>query len=58
MLGKISAVADVSLAFLLDGVVEERQYLHSDIADLLATCSPEKIRLLYDLIARVAQYSE
>ena len=58
LLGKISAAADISLSELLTGVVEERQYLHKDIAGILASCSPEKIRLIYEVILRIAQYSE
>ena len=58
MLGKISVAADVSLSALLTGVVEGRQYLQGDIADVLASCSPEKTRLIYDVISRIAQYSE
>jgi transcriptional regulator with XRE-family HTH domain len=56
LLGKISAAADVSLSELLTGVVEERQYLHKDIADLLESCSPEKTRLIYDVILRISKY--
>ena len=56
MLGKISVAADVSLSVLLTGVVEERQYLQGDIADILASCSPEKIRLIHDVALRIAQY--
>jgi len=58
LLGKISVAVDISLPALLTDVVEERHYLHSDIAEVLASCSPEKTRLIYDLIVRVAQYSE
>ena len=58
MLGKISVAADVSLSALLTGIVEGRQYLQSDIADILALCSPDKTRLIYDVISRIAQYNE
>lgn len=57
LLGKISAAADVSLTELLTGVVEERQYLQKDIADILDSCSPEKTRLIYDVILRISQYN-
>ena len=56
MLAKISVAVDVSLADLLTGVVEGRQYLQKDFADILASCSPEKVRLMYDVLARIAQY--
>ncbi|MCL2344003.1 MAG: helix-turn-helix domain-containing protein [Firmicutes bacterium] len=56
LLGKISVAADVSLSELLTGVVEERQYLQKDIADMLSACSPEKTRLIYDVIVRIAHY--
>lgn len=56
MLGKISAAADISIETLITGVVEERQYLQSDIAGILSACSPEKTRLIYDLILRIAEY--
>lgn len=56
LLGKISATADISLAELLTGVVEERRYLQKDIADILDSCSPEKTRLIYDVILRISQY--
>ena len=55
MLGKISVAADVSLSELLTGVVEERFYLQKDIANILASCSPEKTRLIYDVIFLIAQ---
>ena len=55
MLGKISAVVDVSLSELLTGVVEERQYLQKDIADLLNSCSPQKVRLIHDVILRISE---
>ena len=58
MLGKISVAADVSLSTLLTGVVEERQYLQCDIADILASCSPEKMRLIYDVILCIVQYPD
>ena len=57
LLGKISVATDVSLPELLTGVVEERQYLHKDIADILDSCSPEKTRLIYDVILRISQYN-
>ena len=57
LLGKISASADVSLSELLTGVVEERQYLQKDIAEVLSSCSPEKIRLIYDVILHISQYN-
>lgn len=57
LLGKISASADISLSELLTGVVEERQYLQKDIAEVLSSCSPEKIRLIYDVILRFSQYN-
>ena len=56
LLGKISVAADVSLGELLTGVVEERQYLKKDIADILNSCSPEKTRLIHDVILRISQY--
>ena len=58
MLGKLSVAVDISLSALLSGVVEERNYLHGDIAEILASCSPEKIRLIYDVILRIAQYND
>lgn len=57
LLGKISTSADVSLSELLTGVVEERQYLQKDIAEILSSCSPEKTRLIYDVILRISQYN-
>jgi len=57
LLGKISAAADVSLAELLTDVVEERQYLQKDITGILDSCSPEKIRLIYDIVLRISQYN-
>jgi len=58
MLDKISIAADVSLSSLLTGVVEERQYLRNDIEKMLDLCSPEKTRLIYDIISRITQFSE
>lgn len=56
MLAKLSVAIDGSLAELLTGVVEGRQYLQKDIADILSSCPAEKIRLIYDVVARIAQY--
>ena len=56
LLGKISVAANVSLPALLTDIVEEGPYLQSDIADILASCSPEKTRLIYDVILRISQY--
>ena len=56
LLGKISAAAGVSLSELLLDVVEERRYLQNDIAEILDTCSPEKTRLIFDVILRISQY--
>ena len=58
MLGKISVATDVSLSSLLTGVVEGHNYLRSDVAELLDSCSPEKTKLIYDVILRITQYSE
>ena len=55
LLGKISVAADISLPELLTGVVEERQYLHKDLADILDSCSPEKARLIRDMALRISQ---
>ena len=56
LLGKISVSADISLTELLTGIVEERQYLHKDFADILDSCSPEKARLIRDIALRISQY--
>ena len=56
LLGKISTAANISLSALLTDVVEERQYLQNDIAEILNSCSPEKTRLIYDIILRISQY--
>ncbi len=56
LLGKISVATDVSLSELLTGVVEERQYLQKDIAEILNSCSPEKTRLIFDIILHISQY--
>lgn len=55
MLEKISIATNVSLTELLTGVVEQRQYLQKDIADILSSCSPKKVRLIYDIILRIAK---
>jgi len=55
LLWKICVATDTALSTLLTGVVEEGQYLHGDIAAILASCSPQKIRLIYDVISRIAQ---
>lgn len=58
LLSKISIATDVSLPELLTDVVEEQQYLQKDIADILNSCSPEKVRLIYDIALRISQYTE
>ena len=58
LLGKICAATNTALPMLLTGVVEEGPYLQGDIADILASCSPQKIRLIYDLILRIAEYDD
>jgi len=55
-LAKISSAVDVPLSQLLTGVVEDKRYLQKDIADLLKSCTPEKVRLIYDVILRITQY--
>lgn len=56
MLAKISAATNVSLAELLSGVAEDNSYLQKDIADILSTCSPKQVRLIYDIIVRISEY--
>ena len=58
LLGKISVATDVSLTELLADVVEEHDYLQKDFAEVLALCSPEKIRLIYDVALRISQYQD
>ncbi|MCL1963543.1 MAG: helix-turn-helix domain-containing protein [Firmicutes bacterium] len=58
LLAKISVAAHISLPALLTDVVEDKRYLQSDIADILADCSPEKVRLIYDIILRISQYDQ
>ena len=58
LLWKICVATATALSTLLTGVVEERHYLHGDIADILASCSPQKIRLIYDVILQIAQYED
>lgn len=55
MLAKISIATNVSLAELLTGVVEEKGYLQKDIADILSSCPPKKMRLIHDIILRIAE---
>ena len=56
LLGKICAATNTALSTLLTGVVEDGPYLQGDIANILASCSPQKTRLIYDVIVRIAQY--
>ena len=58
LLWKICVATDTALSTLLTGVAEEGPYLRGDIADILASCSPQKIRLIYDVISRIAQYDD
>ncbi len=55
MLEKICVATDYSLAELLTGVVETRQYLQKDIAEILENCSPKQVRLIYDIIVRISE---
>ena len=57
-LSKISVATDVSITELLTGVVEKRQYLQKDIAEILDSCSPEKVRLIHDVILRISKYQD
>ena len=56
MIDKICDNLKVSLSFLLTGVVEESDtYMQTDISNLLQKCSPTKIKLIYDIISRIAE---
>lgn len=55
MLCKISNATNASLVELMTGTVEEQQYLQKDIAKILDKCSPQKVRLIYDIILRIAE---
>ena len=55
-LGRISIATEISLPELLTGVVERSRYLRNDIAKILDMCSPEKTRLIYDIISRISKY--
>ena len=55
LLWKICTATGTALSTLLTGVVEEEPYLRGDIAALLDGCSPQKTRLIYDVILRIAQ---
>lgn len=56
MLGKICVVININLARLLIGVCEEEfDYLHSDFAELLKECSPEKRKLIYFLAEKISE---
>ena len=56
MIDRICNNLNVSLPFLLTGVVEESDtYMQSDISSLLQKCSPAKTKLIYDIISRIAE---
>jgi len=56
MLDKICNALNVSLSFLLTGVVEESDtYLQADISNLLKKCSPSQIKFIYDMILRISK---
>ena len=56
MIDRICSNLKASLPFLLTGVVEESNtYMQTDISNLLQTCSPTKIKLIYDIISRIAE---
>ncbi len=59
-LAQISQVLDVSMEYLLSGTVPKSDnYLNKDFEEILETCSPEKLKLIYNIAKTINEcYNE
>lgn len=56
---KICEFLDVSPAYILTGsICSSEDYLRNEITDMLIGCSPEKIRLIADVIKPIIEYTK
>ena len=58
-LAQISQVLDVSMEYLLSGTVPKSDnYLNKDFEEILETCSPEKLKLIYNIAKTIVDQPE
>ena len=58
-LAQISQFLDVSMEYLLTGIVPKaNNYLNKDFEEILETCSPEKLKLIYNIAKTIVDQPE
>ena len=58
-IAQISQVLDVSIEYLLSGTVPKSDnYLNKDFEEILETCSPEKLKLIYNIAKTIVDQPE
>lgn len=57
MLYRISVILDIPIGLLITGVDQDSSiYLDAEIAELMEACTPNKKKLIYELIKAVVKY--
>ena len=55
-IAQISQVLDVSIEYLLSGTVPKSDnYLNKDFEEILERCSPEKLKLIYNIAKTISE---
>ena len=58
-IAQISQVLDISIEYLLSGTVPKSDnYLNKDFEEILETCSPEKLKLIYNIARTIVDQPE
>lgn len=58
-IAQISQVLDVSIEYLLSGTVPKSDnYLNKDFEEILERCSPEKLKLIYNIAKTIVKQPE
>ena len=58
-LAQISQLLDVSMEYLLTGIIPEADnYLNKDFEEILKRCSPEKLKLIYNIAKTIVNQPE
>lgn len=56
-LAKICSYLNVSIGYILEGsTINNKDYLRNDILDMLECCSPDKIKLICEVIKPIIEY--
>lgn len=58
-LAQISQLLDVSIEYLLTGIIPEaNNYLNKDFEEILERCTPEKLKLIYNIAKTIVEQPE